>query len=155
MKNMKNMKPSSLLSLLGVMLVWPYVFTKSVSSKLQTVGSTSPSTGQERPQVERVKMQSCDSNFDTYCLNNGQCMLLVDMNEYHCRCDVGYSGPRCAHLELSCQPGKEEPLILTIVCVALLIIGLAGLLYFFYKWYKRNRCPRHQKRHGYKGVQTA
>uniref|UniRef100_A0A3B4VL27 Epiregulin n=1 Tax=Seriola dumerili TaxID=41447 RepID=A0A3B4VL27_SERDU len=73
--------------------------------------------------------------FDTYCLNNGQCMLLVDMNEHHCKYDpVGFYGPRCAHPELVVQRMGDEQIIVTIFCVSLLIIGLAGVLYFCCKW---------------------
>uniref|UniRef100_A0A667ZDW9 EGF-like domain-containing protein n=1 Tax=Myripristis murdjan TaxID=586833 RepID=A0A667ZDW9_9TELE len=123
----------------GVMLVWPHISTKSVSSKLQTVASTSLSAGissvrcgqeVERPRVGRLMTQRCDAALDNFCLNNGQCMLLVDTNEHHCKCESGYYGPRCAHMQLVFQPMGEEQLILTIVCVSLLIIGLAGALYF-------------------------
>ncbi|XP_071388780.1 proepiregulin-like [Centroberyx affinis] len=152
---MGNSKPSALLPLFGVMLVWPHVFTKSVSSKLQTAASASLSTEQEeqRPRVAKVTTQSCDAALDNYCLN-GQCMLLLDLNEHHCKCEKGFYGPRCAHLELVFRPMAEEQLVLTIVCVTLLIIGLAGALYFCCKWYKRNRFPRQQKRQGYQGVQS-
>ncbi|XP_029916268.1 proepiregulin-like [Myripristis murdjan] len=154
---MGNGTPSALLSLFSVMLVWPHISTKSVSSKLQTVASTSLSAEQEveRPRVGRLMTQRCDAALDNFCLNNGQCMLLVDTNEHHCKCESGYYGPRCAHMQLVFQPMGEEQLILTIVCVSLLIIGLAGALYFCCKWYKRNRFPRQQKRTGYRGVQSA
>lgn len=154
---MGNRKPSALLSLIGVMLLWPYVLTKNVSSKLQTADSTSLSAGQggDRPHVVKRSTQNCDSSFDNYCLNNGQCMLLVDINEHHCKCESGFYGPRCSNPELVVQPMGEEQIILTIFCVGLLIIGLAGALYFCYKWYKKNKFPRQPKRQGYKGVQKA
>ncbi|KAM9361078.1 proepiregulin-like [Symphorus nematophorus] len=146
-----NSKSSALLSLIGVMLLWPYVLTKSISS------STSLSAGQreERPRVVKRSTQNCDSTFDSYCLNNGKCMLLVDINEHHCKCDRGYYGPRCGNPELVFRPMGEEQIIVTIFCVSLLIIGLSGALYFCCKWYKKNKFPRQQKRQGYKGVQTA
>ncbi|XP_031161632.1 proepiregulin isoform X1 [Sander lucioperca] len=155
---MGNSKPSALLSLIaGVMLLWPYVLTKSVSSRLQTADSTSLSAGhgEEHPHVVKRSIQNCDSTFDSYCLNNGQCMLLVDINEHHCKCGRGFYGPRCSNPEFLVKPMGEEQIIVTIFCVTLLIIGLAGALYFFCKWYKKNRFPHQQKRQGYKGVQTA
>ncbi|XP_040897360.1 proepiregulin-like [Toxotes jaculatrix] len=154
---MGNSKPSALLSLISVLLLWPYVLTKSVSSRLQSADSASLSAGQgeERPHVVKRSTQNCDSTFDNYCLNNGQCMLLVDIEEHHCKCERGFYGPRCANTELVARPVGEEQIIVTIFCVTLLIIGLAGALYFFCKWYKKNRFARHQKRQGYKGVQTA
>ncbi|XP_041644083.1 proepiregulin-like [Cheilinus undulatus] len=138
---MGNRKSSALLSLIGVMLLWPYVFTKSVSSRLQTEDSASLSAGQgeERPHVVKRSAQSCDSSFDEYCLNNGKCMMLVDLNEHHCRCEVGFYGHRCEKMELVFQPTGEGQIILTVFCVFLLMTGLAGALYFCCKWCKKNR----------------
>ncbi|XP_072243630.1 proepiregulin-like [Leuresthes tenuis] len=152
---MGNSKPSTLLSLIGVMLIWPYVLTKSVSPGLQMADNSSLSAGQggERPHVLKRSIQSCGSAYDTYCLNKGKCMLLVDQNTHSCNCEKGFAGPRCGTPELVFQPMGEEQVILIIFCVSLLIIGLAGVLYFFCKWYKKNKFPR--QRHGYKGVQTA
>uniref|UniRef100_UPI0037E7CCDF proepiregulin-like n=1 Tax=Semicossyphus pulcher TaxID=241346 RepID=UPI0037E7CCDF len=140
---MGNSKPSALLSLIGVMLLWPYVLTKSVSSRLQTEDSSSLSAGQgeQRPHVVKRSTQNCDSSFDKYCLNHGQCMLLVDIDEHHCKCESGFYGPRCSNLELVVQPLGEEQILLTIFCVTLLIIGLAGALYFCCKWYKKKQIP--------------
>ncbi|KAM4576710.1 proepiregulin-like [Odontesthes bonariensis] len=157
---MGNSKPSTLLSLIGVMLIWPYVLTKSVSPGLQTEDSSPLSAGVsgqegERPHVVKRSMQSCGSAYDTYCLNKGKCMLLVDQNTHSCNCEKGFVGPRCGTPELVFQPMGEEQVILIIFCVSLLIIGLAGVLYFFCKWYKKNKFPRHQKRFVYEGVQTA
>ncbi|CAJ1069240.1 proepiregulin-like [Xyrichtys novacula] len=154
---MGNSKPPTLLSLIGVMLLWPYVLTKSVSSRLEFEDSATLSAGQgeERPHVVKRSTQNCDSTFDTYCLNNGKCMLLVDINEHHCKCDNGFYGPRCGKLELVVQPMGEEQIVLTVFCVSLLMIGLAGALYFCCKWYKKNKFSRPQKRQGYKGVQSA
>ncbi|KAM7415855.1 hypothetical protein PAMA_018087 [Pampus argenteus] len=150
-------KPSALLSLMCVMLLWPYVLTKNVTSKLQPTDSIPLTTGhkEERPHVGKRSTQKCDSTFDKYCLNNGQCMLLVDINEHHCKCESGFYGPRCSNPELVFQPTGEEQIIVIIFCVCLLIIGLAGVLYFCCKWYKKNRFPRQPKQQGYKGVQAA
>lgn len=145
-----NRKSSALLSLIGVMLLWPYVLTKSVSSGT----SLSAGQGAERPHVVKRSAQNCDSTFDNYCLNNGKCMLLVDIDEHHCKCESGYYGHRCSKVELVFQPMGEEQIILIIFCVSLLIIGLSGALYFCCKWYKKNKYPRQQKRQGYR-VQTA
>ncbi|KAF3695537.1 Proepiregulin Epiregulin [Channa argus] len=151
-----NSKPSALLSLLGFMLLWPHVLTKSVSFTLETADWASLSTGQaeERRHVEKRTIQNCDSTFDEYCLNNGKCMLLLDISEHHCKCEEGYYGHRCDNVELVRQPMGEKQIIITVFFVCLLIIGLAGILYFFCKWYKKNRFPCQQKRQGYRGVQT-
>ncbi|CAG5924857.1 unnamed protein product [Menidia menidia] len=154
---MGNSKPSALLSLIGVMLIWPCVLTKGVSPRLQTRDGSSLSAGQggERPHVVKRSVQPCGSSHENYCLNKGKCMLLVDMNEHHCHCEKGFSGPRCGAPELVFRPMGEEQVILIIFCVSLLMIGLAGALYFICKWYRKNKFPRQQKRHGYKGVQNA
>ncbi|XP_026177660.1 proepiregulin [Mastacembelus armatus] len=151
---MRNSKASATLSLVGVMLLWPYVLTKSVSTILQTPGAASLSTGQgeERTHVvKRSERQICNSSFDNYCFNNGQCMLLVDLNEHHCKCEKGFYGPRCGKIEFVHQPMREEHIIVIVFCVSLLIIGLAGVLYFFYKWYKKTH---QQKPQTYSGVRT-
>ncbi|KAM8887465.1 proepiregulin-like [Spinachia spinachia] len=152
--NMVTRCPSARLSLLGVMLLWPYVLTRSVSSTLQAADSGSLSAGPrgERPHLVKRAIQMCDSTFDSYCMNSGQCMLLVDDNEHHCKCERGFYGPRCSRLELVAQPMGEEQIIVTIFCVVLLIVGLGGLLYFCCKWYKKNKFQKQQR---YKGVQIA
>ncbi|KAL3062619.1 proepiregulin-like [Trematomus bernacchii] len=148
--------PSAILSMIGVMLLWPNVLTRSVSSRLQTADSTSLSAGQreERPHVVKRSTQNCGSTFDSYCMNHGQCMLLEDGHKHHCQCEKGFSGPRCSTMQFVVQKGEDQ-IVVIIFCVSLLIIGLAGVLYFFCKWYKKNKCGRQQKRQGYKGVQIA
>ncbi|XP_041854380.1 proepiregulin-like [Melanotaenia boesemani] len=156
---MGNKTSPALLSLIGVMLIWPNALTKSVSPRLQIADTFSLSAGQveERPHVVKRSTQSCDSSYDNYCMNNGKCMLLVDINEHHCNCEKGFSGARCSIPELVFQPGSEEQVILIIFCVGLLLVGVAGALYFCCKWYKKNKFPcqqkKQQKGQGYKGVQ--
>lgn len=41
-----------------------------------------------RPHVVKRSIQSCESAFSDYCLNSGQCMFLVDINEHHCKYDA-------------------------------------------------------------------
>lgn len=151
---MRNNKLSVLLSFVGVMLLWPYVLTRSISFKRLTADGNSAEQGEERPHVVTRSLQNCDKSLDDYCLN-GQCMLKVDANEKLCQCEMGFHGSRCEHPQLVVRPMGEEQLAVIIVCVVLLIIGLAGALYFFCKWYiKRDRLPQQQKRQGYRGVQT-
>ncbi|XP_061623452.1 proepiregulin-like isoform X2 [Phyllopteryx taeniolatus] len=110
--------------------------------------------GEERSHVVKRTTQNCDATFANYCMNGGQCMLLVDFNEHHCKCHGGFYGPRCSNLELVFKPIGEEQVIFIIFCVTLLAVGLAGALYFCCKWYKKNKCNPQQKWQGYKGVQT-
>uniref|UniRef100_A0A8C5H161 EGF-like domain-containing protein n=1 Tax=Gouania willdenowi TaxID=441366 RepID=A0A8C5H161_GOUWI len=110
---------------------------------------------EERHHVVKRSSQPCSDSFDKYCLNKGQCMFLVEVNEHHCKCERGHYGPRCETLELVVQPMGEEQTIAIIFCVCLLIVGVAGALYFCCKWCKKKKFPVQSKRHGYKGVQTA
>ncbi|XP_054895408.1 pro-epidermal growth factor-like [Poeciliopsis prolifica] len=152
---MRTRRPSAFLSLIGVVLFWPYVLTMSISPILQTTGSSSLTAGQEeRSHVTKRSIISCEREFDTYCLNNGTCILLEDMKEHHCKCKKGFYGPRCATPELVGRPMDEEQVVVILFCVTLLLIGLGGALYFFYKWCKRNKFPSQPKQQGYKGVQT-
>ncbi|KAM4745219.1 pro-epidermal growth factor-like isoform 2-T2 [Anableps anableps] len=152
---MQTRRPSALLSFIGVVLIWPYVLTKSISPRLQTTGSSSLTAGQEEehPHMTKRSTTSCESKFDNYCMNNGKCILLVDFKEHHCVCERGFNGPRCGIPELVSRPMGEEQVVVVLFCVTLLMIGLGGALYLFYKWYKRNKFPRQPKRQGYKGVQ--
>ncbi|CAL8250022.1 unnamed protein product [Boreogadus saida] len=145
-----------LLSLSGLMLVWPSALSDT-GAREHTAGSVSAynEMGQQRRRVERSPIESCGSDHQNYCFNHGKCMLLVDMNEHHCKCERGYYGTRCAHMELVFQPMKEEQWVLVAVCVVMLLIGLTGALYFFFKWYRRNKCPLPKKRAGYMGVERA
>ncbi|XP_029573913.1 proepiregulin isoform X1 [Salmo trutta] len=161
---MRNPQPPILLSFLALLLVWPDVHSTDVLSSTQPA-PTSPASShceaettadqeQSRPHMEKVMRQKCDSSVESYCLN-GECLLLLDLNEHHCKCERGYYGPRCAHLEMVFQPMKEEHVILMVVCGGLLFIGVAGAFYFFCRWYKRNRCPPQQKQQTYQEVQMA
>uniref|UniRef100_A0A8C7WXZ8 EGF-like domain-containing protein n=1 Tax=Oryzias sinensis TaxID=183150 RepID=A0A8C7WXZ8_9TELE len=85
-----------------------------------------------RPRVTRSTV-NCDSTFDQFCMNNGKCMLLVDLNEHHCQCDIGFNGPRCDMPEMVQGKMAEGEIILIVFCVGLLVIGLAGAAYFFFK----------------------
>ncbi|TNM89498.1 hypothetical protein fugu_003732 [Takifugu bimaculatus] len=57
-------------------------------------------------------------------------------------CEAGFYGPRCGNLEFVIQPVTEEQIVAAVFCVSLLLIGLAGALFFFYKWYKKNRLTK-------------
>uniref|UniRef100_A0A8C7WXX8 EGF-like domain-containing protein n=1 Tax=Oryzias sinensis TaxID=183150 RepID=A0A8C7WXX8_9TELE len=152
---MGNYKLSVLLSLIGgMMLILPHGHSKNVSISVQTGDNSSLSEGKVggRPRVTRSTV-NCDSTFDQFCMNNGKCMLLVDLNEHHCQCDIGFNGPRCDMPEMVQGKMAEGEIILIVFCVGLLVIGLAGAAYFFFKWYKKNKFPRQQKRQGYRGVQ--
>ncbi|CAI5649669.1 proepiregulin [Oreochromis niloticus] len=154
---MEISKLSVLLSIIGVMMIWPYVLTESASPRVPFADGASLPAGQGEKQQHVVKrsMQICESGYDHYCLNNGQCILLVDVNEHHCKCETGFIGSRCEKLELVSGAEGEKQIIIITFFVILLIIGLAGALYFFCRWYKKNSFHPQLRWQGYKGVQMA
>uniref|UniRef100_A0A8C6P4R3 Proepiregulin-like n=1 Tax=Nothobranchius furzeri TaxID=105023 RepID=A0A8C6P4R3_NOTFU len=112
------------------MLLWPC----AGCSCLECIDDQhAASSGEERPRVTKRSFESCDSTFDHYCLNNGKCMLLLDMNEHHCKY-VRFSGSRCEHLNFVVQPLAEGQIIFIVFCVILLTLGLSGALYLCYCW---------------------
>uniref|UniRef100_A0A3B5AUH1 EGF-like domain-containing protein n=1 Tax=Stegastes partitus TaxID=144197 RepID=A0A3B5AUH1_9TELE len=119
--------------------------TLSAQSFQQRLVAGVPGPGGERHHVVKRMTGSCDSTFDNYCLNHGQCMLLPDCCS-GCRCVGGYHGPRCGTMDFVVQPLAEEQVIVIVFCVSLLIIGLAGALYFCCK------CPSVLLRPGSPGV---
>ncbi|XP_061674323.1 proepiregulin-like [Syngnathoides biaculeatus] len=145
-------KVTALLSIFGVMLLWPFVLTKSISAILQTThtdSSMSAGQGERLSHLVKRTTHNCDAAYANYCMNGGQCMLLVDIKEHHCKCLSGFYGPRCSNLELVFKPVGEEQIIFIIFCVILLSVGLAGLLYLCCKWYKKNNRSPQQKQQGY------
>ncbi|MEQ2305323.1 hypothetical protein AMECASPLE_036607 [Ameca splendens] len=84
--------------------------------------------------MTKRSVTNCENKFDNYCMNNGKCILLLDLKEHHCECQRGFYGNRCDIPELLSQPTKKEQVVVILFCVSLLIIGLGGALYFFYKW---------------------
>ncbi|XP_015231031.1 proepiregulin-like [Cyprinodon tularosa] len=149
---MRTCRPTALLSFIGVVLIWPHVLTKSVSHSLQTPKSPSLTAGQEEehPFMTKHSIANCESKFDNYCMNNGKCILLVELKEHHCKCERGFYGNRCGTPEFVLQPLDEAQVVVILFCVTLMMIGLGGTLYIFYKWYKRSKFQKQPKR---KGVQ--
>lgn len=72
------------------------------------------------------------------CVSCSFALSLSITNTWHlclyCRCKKGFYGPRCATPELVGRPMDEEQVVVILFCVTLLMIGLGGALYFFYKW---------------------
>ncbi|KAF3849438.1 hypothetical protein F7725_019157, partial [Dissostichus mawsoni] len=95
------------------------------------------------PHVVKRSTQNCGSTFESYCMNHGQCMLLVDVNEQHCQCEKGFYGPRCSKMEFVVQELGRSDSCHHFLCESA-----------DYR-YKKNKCGRQQKRQGYKEVQIA
>lgn len=152
---METHKLCVILSFMYVVLLWPQVKSVSVPSRESTADFTSADEREQRPPVVKRSVHGCGIGFDKYCFNNGQCMFLAELNTNSCQCELGFQGSRCEEPQLVSKPMREDQVALIIVCVVLMAIGLAGILYFFCKWYRRNRLPQQQKPWRYTGVQTA
>lgn len=137
-----------------MILLWPHVQSVRIPFKDTTADVTYTDQREQRPRVVKRAVRNCDASFDNYCFNNGQCMFVVDLNANSCQCELGFHGSRCEQPQLVSKPMSEDQVALIIVCVTLLFIGLVGALYFFCKWYKRDKLPQQQKRWWYTGVHT-
>ncbi|CAL1614851.1 unnamed protein product [Knipowitschia caucasica] len=122
-------------------LLWSLVLSRSSTPDVI-------SAGEQRPRVAQRSLLSCDH----YCLNNGQCVFLVELNVNHCKCELGFQGSRCEAPQLVMKPMKEEQVALIVVSVFLLSVGLGGALYFFCKWYRRKHLPKGRR---YSAVESA
>uniref|UniRef100_A0AAR2J7U9 EGF-like domain-containing protein n=1 Tax=Pygocentrus nattereri TaxID=42514 RepID=A0AAR2J7U9_PYGNA len=77
-----------------------------------------------------MKLLSCPSSYDSYCLYNGVCFYFPEMDSYGCNCMPGYMGERCQFSDLEwwelqqAEQEKRRNMVIT-VCVALLILLLA------------------------------
>ncbi|XP_041081697.1 proepiregulin-like [Polyodon spathula] len=109
-------------------------------------------TSIETPRVERVQTEKCAAELDAFCFH-GECMFLVDLNVHSCRCDAGFTGERCAHSELVFQPMSKGYILLAVMCTVLFLTALAITFYFFYKWFKKNKCTSTEKK--YQEIQLA
>lgn len=98
------------------------------------------------PRVAQVAITECKAEMQDYCFH-GDCIYIVDLNQHHCRCDVGFSGVRCVHSELLTQHLSKEYLALIIILVLFFLIAILVATYYFYKWYqnKKERQANNQK----------
>ncbi|XP_043917100.1 proepiregulin-like [Protopterus annectens] len=106
----------------------------------------------ELPHMAEVRIRNCSQNMENYCLY-GTCIFFEDLQEHHCRCEVGYTGSRCMHMELVVQPMSEKFVALTVVLTVLFVTGVSVAIYFIHTWYKKNR--REQKEKKYAGLPTS
>uniref|UniRef100_A0A8D0GNK1 Proepiregulin n=1 Tax=Sphenodon punctatus TaxID=8508 RepID=A0A8D0GNK1_SPHPU len=104
------------------------------------------------PRMAQVGITKCKPEMKDYCFH-GQCMFLVEMDEHHCRCDVGFSGARCMHSELVVQPLSKEYVVLTVLLLLFLLVASLVAIYYFYEWYQGKK-RRNADNKDYKEVAT-
>ncbi|XP_056424194.1 proepiregulin [Hyla sarda] len=104
------------------------------------------------PEVAVVRIVECAADIGKYCVN-GQCLYLLDEDEHYCRCEHGYMGLRCADSDIvKKQPMTEEYLALIIFLTALLLLAVALIVFFAYKWYALKKSSQPNQK--YKEVST-
>ncbi|XP_074848152.1 proepiregulin [Carettochelys insculpta] len=103
------------------------------------------------PRAAQVGISRCKPEMQEYCFH-GQCMYLVDLDEYYCRCDLGFSGVRCMHSELVTQRLSKEYLALTIILVLFFLTAAFIATYYFYQWYQHKKSQANSQ--NYKEVDT-
>uniref|UniRef100_G3TC14 Pro-epidermal growth factor n=1 Tax=Loxodonta africana TaxID=9785 RepID=G3TC14_LOXAF len=82
----------------------------------------------------------CPPSHDGYCLNDGLCMYIEQVDQYACKCIVGFIGDRCQHRELRwwklrhAGHGQQRNIAVVAVCVVglvlLLLLALWGTRYY-------------------------
>ncbi|XP_078532137.1 proepiregulin [Lissotriton helveticus] len=110
--------------------------------------------GTARP--AKVRSVDCAEDKKDYCFR-GQCQFILDLNEFHCRCQKGYVGERCMNLEIGpvSQPLSEEYVVLTVVLSVAFVTVLALGAFFAYKWYRSKQLKKqHQSKKVYMEVNT-
>ncbi|KAM4052163.1 proepiregulin [Anomaloglossus baeobatrachus] len=98
-----------------------------------------------------MRIVECAEEIRKYCVN-GQCLYLLDEDEHYCRCESGYRGLRCANSDIVTSPMNEQCLALTIFLIASLLLAIALVAFFAYKWYALKKSSQPNQK--YKGVST-
>ncbi|KAJ1205920.1 hypothetical protein NDU88_001340 [Pleurodeles waltl] len=104
----------------------------------------------------KVRTIDCEEDKKYFCFR-GRCQFILELNEFHCRCQKGYIGERCMYLEIESvtQPMSKEYVALSVVLSVLLVVVVALCSYFMYKWYRsKQRKKQNQPTKEYKEVTT-
>ncbi|XP_040274043.1 proepiregulin-like [Bufo bufo] len=107
----------------------------------------------ESPGVGVMRIVECAADIRQYCVN-GRCLYLLDEDEYYCRCEYGYRGLRCTDSDLVQVPANEEYLALTIFLTALLLLAVALVVFFAYKWYSLKKSSQPNQKYKEVGTQN-
>eukprot|EP00062_Callorhinchus_milii_P007629 gi/632949451/ref/XP_007890164.1/ PREDICTED: proepiregulin [Callorhinchus milii] len=104
----------------------------------------------ELPEAAKVVVSKCPLSMESYCYN-GECMHIVSDNISFCKCDKGYFGNRCMHIELVRQPLSEEDVALAVAVSFMVLIGVLVATWLIYIRCKKSRSKNQPE---YTGVQT-
>ncbi|XP_044538369.1 pro-epidermal growth factor isoform X3 [Gracilinanus agilis] len=94
----------------------------------------------------RNRNTECPPPYDSYCLHGGTCVYVSELENYACKCMVGYVGERCQHSDLRWwemrNTGKKMKQNVTvaicIVVLALLLFLALGVTYY----YRTHKLPK-------------
>ncbi|KAJ8285440.1 hypothetical protein GJAV_G00026810 [Gymnothorax javanicus] len=150
---MKGLTVSYLLTFYGFLLLWvSKTESTNPSPSTSTSGDVTAAPVASTSRVSRPMVEKCNSSMEAQCIH-GECMFRVDLKEHYCKCSPGHHGPRCAFISPVTRPMSQEMVMVTVVCVALTVVGFVGMAYFLYSWYKKKAAPTGQKE--YQEVQMA
>ncbi|XP_051821075.1 pro-epidermal growth factor isoform X2 [Antechinus flavipes] len=96
----------------------------------------------------RNRQSECPPPYDSYCLHGGVCVYVSELENYACKCVVGYVGERCQHSDLEwwemrhMAKAKQHNITMA-VCIIVLVLMLLlalGMTYYFrtQKLHKKN-----------------
>ncbi|KAL0974310.1 hypothetical protein UPYG_G00218670 [Umbra pygmaea] len=93
-------------------------------------------------------IESCPSSHDTYCLYEGVCFYLPEMESYACNCISGYMGERCQYSDLEwwdLQQTEQQKRRNTViaVCMVVLVTLLSIAAYITYNYGSQRLFQQH------------
>ncbi|XP_036382189.1 epigen-like [Megalops cyprinoides] len=127
---MRGFTSSFVLSLYGLLLLWPNIQSSRHSlTQVRNKCPTSDADSEEMPEVLKV-LRPCPEKYQNFCIH-GQCSFDPDLDIPVCSCVPNYAGERCQHLVLQSRSARADPEKLNAIGVAvvLLLCGLIGGLY--------------------------
>ncbi|XP_069086346.1 pro-epidermal growth factor isoform X1 [Pleurodeles waltl] len=90
--------------------------------------------------VKRKYVEDCPESHNEYCLNGGVCIHLIELQEYACKCVVGYIGVRCQESDLNWWEQQhveemERRNITIAACMVTLaiLLGLGSCIMYCYR----------------------
>lgn len=96
--------------------------------------------------VKRKYVEDCPESHKEYCLNGGVCIHLIELQEYACKCVVGYIGERCHESDLNWweqqHVKKMERRNITIAACMVTLALLLGLGSCIMYCYRNKRTPQ-------------
>ncbi|XP_026869997.2 pro-epidermal growth factor isoform X2 [Electrophorus electricus] len=92
-------------------------------------------------------VQSCPSTHDSYCMYDGVCFYLPELESYICNCVAGYMGERCQFSDMEwwdLQQAEQETRrnVAIVVCLVLLLLLISVTASLTYCYSRCRKCLR-------------